>query len=190
MFINIKILKQLMKEAYKSGLLIGQTEDEIYLSGKNWTANIKKKWMPKQIMAQIIELAGELPDVGKKKSYYRTNGNDYSEDIGEMEIEEEESLNAIAEVTDLILIDAFGTKNRLLQTNHRILVVNNVFVEIADPQLVNAERESSIEGPILKDYRIVWRTNMAQFSADLKEDVRHDRLLNELCMLDLSEDPE
>ncbi len=189
MFINIKILKSLMKESYKNGLLIGQTENEIHLSGKSWTADIKKKWMPKQIMAQIIELAGELPDVGKRKLYYRTNGNDYSEDMGEMVKEEEEELNAMAEVTDMILIDAFETKNRLLQTNQRILVVNNVFVEIADLLYWDAEKESSIEGPFLRDHRIVWRTNMAQFSADLKEDMRHNRLLNELCMLDLSEDP-
>lgn len=189
MFINIKILKQLMKEAHKSGLTIGQTEDEIHLSGKSWTADIKKRWMPKQIMAQIIELAGELPDVGNEKLYYRINGEDCSEDIGEISEEEKEELNAMAEVTDLILIDVFKTKNRLLQTNQRILVVNNVFVEIADPWSVDAEKESTIEGPFLKGYRIVWRTNMAQFSADLKEDVRHNRLLNELCMLDLSEAP-
>lgn len=190
MFINIKILKQLMKEAHKNGLLIGQTEDEIHLSGKSWTADIKKKWMPKQIMAQIIELAGELPDVGKKRLYYRMNGKDHSGDTEEMEKEDREELNAMAVVTDLILIDARETKNRLLQTGQQILVVNNVFVEIADPQSVDAERESSIEGPFLKDYRIVWRTNMAQFSADLKKDMRHNRLLNGLCMLDLTEDPE
>lgn len=171
MFINIKILKQLMKEAHKSGLTIGQTEDENHLSGKSWTADIKKRWMPKQIMAQIIELAGELPDVGNEKLYYRINGEDCSEDIGEISEEEKEELNAMAEVTDLILIDVFKTKNRLLQTNQRILVVNNVFVEIADPWSVDAEKESTIEGPFLKGYRIVWRTNMAQFSADLKEDV-------------------
>ena len=88
MFINTKILKQLMKEAYKSGLSIGQTEDEIHISGKNWTADIKKRWMPKQIMAQIIELAGELPDVGNEKLYYRINGTDCSEDAGEISEEE------------------------------------------------------------------------------------------------------
>ena len=32
MFINIKILKSLMKESYKNGLLIGQTENEIHSS--------------------------------------------------------------------------------------------------------------------------------------------------------------
>lgn len=189
MFINTKILKRLMKEAHKSGLVIGQTKDEIHISGMSWTADIMKKWMPKQIMAQIIELAGELPDVGKKREYYRINGKDQSDDIGEM-VKEKEELNVIAETTNLILIDAFGAKNRLLQINDRILVVNDVFVEIADPQSVDAEKECSIEGPFLEGYKIVWRTNMAQFSAGLKKDMGHNRLLNELCMLDLTEDPE
>ena len=41
MFINIKILKQLMKTTYKSaGLILAQTEDRYYIAGRCWEMDV------------------------------------------------------------------------------------------------------------------------------------------------------
>lgn len=57
MFINTKILKSLMKTAYKgTGLVLSQTEDRYYIAGSFWEMDVKKKYMPKQIMAQTLIL--------------------------------------------------------------------------------------------------------------------------------------
>lgn len=46
MFINIKILKQLMKTTYKSaGLILAQTEDRYYIAGSRWEMDVKKKYI-------------------------------------------------------------------------------------------------------------------------------------------------
>lgn len=66
MFLNNTILKRLMKQAYKDAhLVVAQTEERYYISGIYWEMDVKKEFMPKQIMAQLIELAGEVPGIGK-----------------------------------------------------------------------------------------------------------------------------
>ena len=190
MFINIKILKQLMKTTYKSaGLILAQTEDRYYIAGSRWEMDVKKKYMPKQIMAQIIDLAGEIPEKGTKKKYYRLNGKDECCDSdGALTIEPREYVEA--EVTNLLLIDAFGIANRVLQVVDHLEIVNNAFILIADPASVDQENESSISGPFFEGASILWETNQARFRAWKKEDKKHERLLKELSMIDLSEDPE
>ena len=190
MFINIKILKQLMKTTYKSaGLILAQTEDRYYIAGSYWEMDVKKKYMPKQIMAQIIDLAGELPEIGTRKKYYRLNGKDESFDSdGALTIEPREYVEA--EVTNLLLIDSFGIANRVLQVVDHLEIMNNAFILIADPASVDQENESSISGPFFEGTSILWETNQARFRAWKKEDKKHERLLRELSMIDLSEDPE
>lgn len=51
MFIDVKVLKSLMKEAYKVSLHVAQTEERIYISGGYWEVDMDKTVMPKQVMA-------------------------------------------------------------------------------------------------------------------------------------------
>lgn len=189
MFINIKILKSLMKTAYKvTGLVLAQTEERYYIAGSRWEMDVKKKNMPKQIMAQIIDLAGEIPAIGTRKKYYRSNGKDECcDDKGVLEIQPREYVEA--EVTDLLLLDEFGVANRILQVVDHLETVNNAFILIADPASVDNDIESNISGPFFEGTSILWETNQARFRACRKEDKKHDRLLKELSMIDLSEDP-
>ena len=189
MFINIRILKQLMKTTYKgTGLILAQTEDRYYIAGSCWEMDVKKNYMPKQIMAQIIDLAGELPAIGTRKKYYRMNGNDESCDSkGALTIEPREYVDA--EVTNLLLIDASGIANRILQVVDHLEIVNNAFILIADPESVDQKNESSINGPFFEGTSILWETNQARFRAYRKEDKKHNRLLKELALTDLTEDP-
>lgn len=189
MFVNTKILKSLMKEAYKcGGLKLAQTEERIYIAGNYWEMDVEKKYMPKQVMAQIIDLAGEIPDIGIRKRYYRVNGKDESQDAEGTTVVEA-IRDDVAEVTSLLLIDQFGIANRILQLKNGLVIVNNVFIVIADPESVDYDNEEwSIEGPFFEGKSILWQTNAARFRAWTKEVKGHERLLSELTMLDLSED--
>ena len=68
MFLNEKVLNNLMKQAYKSdGLVIAQNEDNwVYIAGRFWETEIKREYIPKQTLANIIALAGELPEPGER----------------------------------------------------------------------------------------------------------------------------
>lgn len=190
MFINIKILKQLMKTTYKStGLILAQTEDRYYIAGSCWEMEVKKKYMPKQIMAQIIDLTGKVPEIGTRKKYYRLNGKDECCDSnGALIIEPREYVEA--KVTNLLLIDACGISDRILQVVDHLEIVNNAFILIADPASVDQENECIISGPFFEGTSILWETNQARFRAWKKEDEKHNRLLKELAMIDLTEDLE
>ena len=48
-----------MREAYKTSLHVAQTEGRTYIAGGYWEIDVDKRDMPKQVMAQIIELAGQ-----------------------------------------------------------------------------------------------------------------------------------
>lgn len=190
MFINIRILKTLMKEAYKGGgLKLAQSEDRFYIAGSYWEMDVLKWNMPKQIMAQIIDLAGEIPDVGTRKRYYRVNKEEGScEDEGTLYVQPREYVEA--EVTDLLLIDAFGVKNRILQVTDHLEIVNDVFIVIADSMSIeDPDREGHIRGPFFEGSSILWESNFARFRAYRKQDNKHERLLKELAMIDLTEDP-
>ena len=68
MFVKMSILKRLMKEAYKSGLVLANNGETIMIAGNYWQMDIKRALMPKELLAAIIELAGELPGAGERSA--------------------------------------------------------------------------------------------------------------------------
>ena len=67
MFINEKVLNKLMKEAYKTGLVVAAREDGwLYIAGRYWEVEMKRRLIPKEILGNIISLIGELPDSGER----------------------------------------------------------------------------------------------------------------------------
>lgn len=49
MFLRPSILNRLMKQAYKSGLVIARNEkDWLYIAGKYWEIEIKEGFIPKK----------------------------------------------------------------------------------------------------------------------------------------------
>lgn len=67
MFLRPSTLNALMKKAYKSGLTVARTEDDwLYIAGSYWEISVKKEFVPKRTLGDIIALIGELP--GDRKS--------------------------------------------------------------------------------------------------------------------------
>lgn len=188
MFIDVKVLKSLMKEAYKASLHVAQTEERIYISGGYWEVDMDKTVMPKQVMAQLIELAGEVPEIGERKRYYKLKSEDAQEpEYGRMEVEENIATDETPELTKIILLDAFGTANRLLWSVGGIYIVNNAFVTASQGERDKKE-ETATEMFITRDHGVLWKTNLARMKCAIKTDTSHERLLGELEMLDLTED--
>lgn len=73
MFLKLSKLKKLMKESYKTcGLWVGHRaavagvcEESYYISGGWWLIDFHAEYMPKEVKAAVIELSGDLPEVGK-----------------------------------------------------------------------------------------------------------------------------
>lgn len=186
MFINTKILKSLMTEAYKTGLTVGETEDSIYIGGNAWEAEIMKRYLPKQVLGELIKLIGMLPGPGKYKKYIKTRDGGLEEDAEERKIGEENG--ELAEITSLVLFNKYGTPNRILtDARGQLVLVNNVFIEITNSDM-NDENEVAIQGPYFDGFRLTWETNEATLRVAKKTDEPHERLIQELSMVDLSED--
>ena len=177
-----------MKEAYKTSLHVAQTEERVYIAGGYWEIDVDKRDMPKQVMAQTIELAGEVPEIGERKRYYKLKSGDVREsENGRMEVEERIVTDETPELTKIILLDVFGTANRLLQSEKGIYVINNAFVTASKGER-DEEKETAPKMFLTEDSGVLWKTNMARMKCRLKTDRSHERLLEELKMLNLTED--
>ena len=67
MFLRPTTLNALMKKAYKSGLAVARTEDDwMYIAGSYWEISVKKEFIPKRTLGDIIALIGELPGPGER----------------------------------------------------------------------------------------------------------------------------
>lgn len=188
MFLSNGILKKLMKQAYKKGLVVAQTEERVYLAGGYWEMDVRRDYLPKQILAQIIELAGELPEVGQRFS--ATKEGNQIEEFMTREVDTYEFKDSI-EVTKLILIGKFDTAQRILQIPAGdVFIINNAFVEIADNANVEESRgEYAVTKPLYNAVKgILWQNNVARFHASWRIDEEHERLLSEITQIDLTED--
>lgn len=176
----------MMKEAYKTaGMTVAQTEERYYIAGSYWEMDVRKAFMPKQILAQLIELAGEVPAPGK--AFRAIKEGNLEEDGLRQEVKTEGFTEPI-DVTDIIVIGNLGTYQRVLQAwGGKTYIVNNVFVDIADNNAVDENLgEYSVTTPLFNAGKgILWQNNAARFRAGWRIDDRHESLLAELSGIDL-----
>lgn len=68
MFLNTPTAKKLFKRAFNSTCLIVSRPDfeTIYIAGSKWQIEMEYETMPLKQKAQLIELLGDIPDVGKR----------------------------------------------------------------------------------------------------------------------------
>jgi len=189
MFLNTGILKRLMKQAYKEGLKIARTEERIYIGGSYWEMDVREEFLPKQILGQIYELAGFLPEAGER---YSVTKDDAKLEEGMRLQVDDWGFEKEIEVTKLVLMGR--VPQRLLQDPEAgdIYLANNVFITIADNSCVDEDRgETPVGGRPLfhPQYGLLWKNNVARLHAHWRQDDGHERLLAELAETDLTEDP-
>lgn len=176
-----------MKDAYKNArMVVAQTEERFYISGGYWEMDVRKAFIPKQIMAQVIELAGEVPAQGK--AFRATKDGNLAEDGLRNEVQTE-GIEKTIDVTDIIIIGSLGTYQRVLQDREgKTYIVNNIFVDIADNNATEEERgEYNVTLPLYEETQgILWMNNVARFRAGWRIDEKHTSLLQEMSRMELT----
>lgn len=190
MFLKPGTLNVLMKKAYKSGLAIGRTEDDwLYIAGSYWEISVKKEFVPKKTLGDIISLTGELPEPGTRFLATR-EGNQLEMELPmRVKVEPFKERNILT-ITDVVLIGTAGTVQRLLQDEQtgQIFLVNNVFVAIIDNSLIEKDKgEYEVSDPFYDPfYGILWFNNVCKMRAHFRSDEKNDKVLKNLKGVDIT----
>lgn len=190
MFLKPGILNALMKKAYKSGLAVGRTEDDwLYLAGSYWEVSIKREFVSKKTLGDIITLTGELPDPGTRLLSTK-EGNQIEMELPLKVNEEPFKEKNILTITDVLLVGTQGTVQRLLQDEQtgRIYPVNNVFVGIIDNAMIDRDKgEYEVQDPFFDPYSgILWANNVCKLRAPFRSDEKNDKVLDNLKGVDIT----
>lgn len=189
MFLHKKTLKRLMTEAYKTRLIVAMSEKGwLYLAGSYWEVNIKREYIPKETMGDIIALIGELPEPGERLSATKEgNQMEFNEkrEIDTRPFERHEPLV----ITDVFLRGKGGTLQRLLQDadTGQVFAVNNVFVDIiSNAECMEEKGEYTIDEPFYDIAAgILWMNNVCMLRAGFRYDKMNEKVMNLMQGLDI-----
>ncbi len=187
MFLNEKVLNNLMKQAYKTdGLVVAQTEDGwVYLAGRCWQAEILREYIPKQTLANIIALAGELPEPGKR---FRSDkdGNQYEMDMDR--IDRQTYKMGPLTITNTLQIGTARVVQRYLQDTDSgmLYLVNNAFINLSKGEIDEAHGEYAPSDPFYNQNGLLWQNNICHMAATFRHDTKNNKTLEALKGVDLT----
>lgn len=193
MFLRTNVLNNLMKQAYKSGLIVARSEDAkgnewIYLAGRYWATSIMREFIPKKTMGDIITLIGEFPEKGER--FRATKEGNQIEVEMPMMVREMGFGTRQLTVTDVILLGSGGTEQRLLQdeTTGEIYVMNNVFTALIDNEMIEEDKGECRVTELLYHpvFGILWQNNVCKFKAHFRIDDKNEKLLKNLKGIDIT----
>lgn len=193
MFLSTSVLNNLMKKAYKTGLVVARTQDAqgndwLYLAGSYWEVSVNKDFIPKKTLGDIITLIGELPRPGER--FKATKEGNQIEIEMPMAINEEGFGTDTLTITDVLLIGTQGTVQRLLQDEQtgQIYPVNNVFVSIINNAMVEEDKgEYTVTEPLFNPFRgILWKNNVCKLRAHFRTDDKNIKVLKSLKGVDIT----
>lgn len=166
MFLKTAGFKKIIKEAYKGvGLKIGNTGSGIYLSGGYWVIWVRKGHIPKEKLAAIIELIGELPEAGIAFSV-TSDGQQYELQWNDLYSAMENATNCDCEmdITKIMIENKHGTVTRVLQRPGigAICMINEKFISMIDNGAVDDRNgHTQAEGPLCGPYPgVFWMNNV------------------------------
>lgn len=168
MFINEKILRKIMMNAYKAnGLYMGNYDGYYYLADKfhmSWEAKIAVGCVPNTILAAMVECSGGVPQNGE--GWTSDKEGSQMEAYNVCDLSEPENPYAIDQ-TPLYLMGKNGTLYRFMQLQHnnRLMLTNPVLLLAIDPRSIDRQNEETmIEGPFYDGkHGIYAKTNQAVF---------------------------
>lgn len=190
MFLKPQVLNRLMKQAYKTGLTVARTNaDWLYIAGSCWEISAKKEFVSKRTMGDLIALVGELPEQGERFTATK-EGNQMEAGLPLAVRDEAFREKRTLTISDVLLIGSGGTAQRLLQDDDtgNIYVVNNVFIEIIDNDMIMEDRgEYPVAKPSFTPTRgILWQNNVCRLRALFRSDVKNDKILENLKGVDIT----
>ncbi len=162
MFLEKKILKRMMKKAFKTtGLRVGHSNDGVnagvYISGVNWAVWLKDGFMPKEIKAAVIEICGELPEneqfiATKAGLQYETPDDLYNLP------RRFTSCDTRLDITRFMRASTWGEIRFLQREDLKVFALQNEFIELTEGRELD-ESEETPKGPVkdpLNDNFIFW----------------------------------
>lgn len=184
MFLKTKVVNTLIKEAFRNGIVIASTEEIIHLEGRYWMIDIGKWFLPKEIKAKLIELVGYIPEPGER---IVADKNGWQQEIGDLQIVKE-NFDKHLEVTSVMIKSAWEVNQRILQDeNGRTYLINDVFVNMTTGAQLE-DGEDFPDGPCYNSKGAIWRNNAGALYAPFRQDQKHERILEEMTKIDLTED--
>lgn len=194
MFLNKKVFKRLMTQAYKEGLKVAMSFDGwLYLAGQYWEVSIKKDFIPKETLGDIITLIGELPAPGERFSASKEGNQMEFDSKLEVSLEPFKNKDTLA-VTNVILIGMAGTQQRILQDKEDgdIYAVNNVFINIINnAEIMEQKGEYAVNEPFYeKCLGVLWMNNVCRLHAAFRMDRKNDKVFEALRGLDITPEAE
>lgn len=157
MLFNQKVLKYLMKAAYKGiGLTVGiddvmlcpgdgaLTRSYVISGGAGWTVNIKEDFVPKEIKAVIMECAGELPEEeGEFFTAYAKNPTNYA-------LAESYETSALASIEEPpypfeVSSLSIGDRRIMIVEMHKVLLAN-IFLDLLRGEPDRERQEEGLKG--------------------------------------------
>ncbi len=184
MFLKTKVVNTLIKEAFKTGLVIAATEEFIHLEGTYWMIDIEKWFLPKEIRAKLIELVGYIPETGER---IVANKDGWQQEIGDSQIVKE-NFDKRLEVTSVMIKSAWEVNQRILQDeNGRTYLINDVFVNMTTGTQLE-DGEVFPDGPYCNSRGVIWKNNAGALYVRFRKDMQHERILEEMTKIDLTED--
>lgn len=188
MFLNEKTLNNLMKQAYKTdGLVIAQNEDNwVYIAGRCWEVEIKREYIPKQTLANIIALAGELPEPGER---FRSDkqGNQYEMEMP-MSIDLKPYTMGPLTITNTLQIGTEGTLQRYLQDTDTgmLYLLNQAFINLSKGSIDEEHGEYVPSDPFYSKVGALWQNNICRMTATFRHDRKNKKTLDALKGVDLT----
>lgn len=188
MFLNEKTLNALMKKAYKTdGLVVAQTEEGwVYLAGRYWQAEILREYIPKQTLANIIALAGELPEPGER---FRSDkdGNQYEMEM-DMRIDRQTYTMGPLTITNTLQIGTDGVIQRYLQDTDTgmLYLVNEAFINLSKGEIDETHGEYAPSEPFYNQNGLLWQNNICHMAATFRHDLKNNKTLEALKGVDLT----
>lgn len=188
MFLNEKVLNNLMKQAYKSdGLVIAQNEDNwVYIAGRFWEVEIKREYIPKQTLANIIALAGELPEPGER---FRSDkqGNQYEIEML-TSIDTKSYTMGPLTITNTLQIGTAGSLQRYLQDTDTgmLYLLNEAFINLREGSIDEERGEYVPSDPFYSKSGVLWQNNICRMTSTFRHDKKNEKTLDALKGVDLT----
>ena len=190
MFLSPSTLNRMMKQAYKSGLTVARTEEDwLHIAGNYWEADIKKEFIPKRTLGDLIALVGELPQPGERFKATKEGNQMEIEMPLEINTEPFKGCSTLTE-TDVLLIGTAGTIQRLLQDEDtgNIYVINNVFSVLVNNGVVMEDKgEYRVGDPLFNPaYGLLWKNNVCELRTHFRSDDKNNKILESLKGVDIT----
>lgn len=151
MFLNTPTVKKLFKRAFNTtGLVVGRPDEElIYIAGSGWQIEMDYEKMPFKQKAQLIELIGNIPEVGQ---VLEANKDEQQfKFITDISLRKRYMLAKVPVHTSPVVIARSYIDYQLLQEQERntFLAVNREFISAIDIREIDFENEGMPSGPCM-----------------------------------------